>query len=168
MKSHGFQHDLFRDFANCGIELSQAEQETVQEAFKILERILRVHGVGLSCSDQVADYLKLTIATRPHESFVVLFLDSQHRLIEAQEMYRGTINHISVFPRDIAEQALRLNAGACILCCNRPAGISQDTSQDQSFSHKIKDALAIFDIQVLDYVTISGTNHQSLTQLGLL
>ena len=135
MKSHSHpgQVDLFHD---CGIELSVAEKKTIREAFKILEKALRVPGVSLTSPELVADYMKLNIATRPHEVFVVLFLDNQHRLIETQEMFRGTIDGASVYPREIVKEALHLNAAACILAHNHPSGVTEPSSADRAITQQ--------------------------------
>lgn len=166
------QLDLFTDglsgFKDCAAELSIHEQKTIQEAFKILERSLRKPGIALTSPELVANYMKLNIAVRPHEVFVVLFLDSQHRLIESQEMFRGTINQASVYPREIVKEALRLNAAACILAHNHPSGIAEPSVADKEITKKIKQALELIEVTVLDHFVIGGTSHMSFAERGLM
>ena len=165
MKSNRSQLDIFQD---CGIELSRDERKTVNAAFKILDKAIRAPGASLTSPELVADYIKLNIATRPHEVFIVLFLDNQHRMIESQEMFRGTINQASVYPREIVKEALRLNAAACILAHNHPSGVTEPSSSDQAITKKIQMALDLIDVRVLDHFVIGGQKHQSFAQLGLM
>ncbi len=157
------QLDLFRD---CGVELSAHEKETLREAFKILERALRIPGVALTNPNLVSDYMKLNIAIRPHEVFVVLFLDNQNRLIDAIEMFRGTIDQASVYPREIVKEALRLNAAACILAHNHPSGVAEPSGSDRQITQKVKQALELIDVRVLDHFIIGGLTHTSFAKRG--
>lgn len=165
MTEQSRQTDLFRD---CIAEISAHEQQTIQEAFKILERSLRSPGVSMTNPEQVANYMKLNIAVKPHEVFMVMFLDSQHRLVETQEMFRGTINQASVYPREIVKEALRLNAAACILAHNHPSGIAEPSVTDKEITKKIKQALELIEVTVLDHFVIGGTTHTSFVERGLM
>jgi DNA repair protein RadC len=113
-------------------------------------------------------YLKLNIATRPHEVFVVLFLDNQHRVIETKELFRGTIDGASVYPREVVKEALQLNAAAVILAHNHPSGITEPSPADRDITHKIKQAMGLMDIRVLDHLIIGGTSHTSFAEMGLM
>ncbi|ASF48866.1 hypothetical protein CEK71_21150 [Methylovulum psychrotolerans] len=148
--------------------MSAYERHTIQTAFKILERSLRKAGAAMTTPEQVADYMKLSIATRPHEVFVVMFLDNQNCLIETQEMFRGTINQASVYPREIVKEALRLNASSCILAHNHPSGIAEPSIADREITKKIKQALELVEVRVLDHLVIGGTSHVSFVERGLM
>jgi DNA repair protein RadC len=165
MLNPSHQLDLFRD---CGVELSAHEKQTLREAFKILKRALRTPGAALTSPELVSDYMKLNIATRPHEVFVVLFLDNQNRLIDTQEMFRGTINAASVYPREIVKEALRLNAAACILAHNHPSGIAEPSVADLDITKKVKQALELIEVRVLDHFIIGGISHTSFAERGLM
>ena len=93
-------------FKDCAVELNADETRTIKDAVHILERKLTRSGACLTSSSLVADYLKPHIATKPYEVFVCVFLDSQNRLIEAAEMFRGTLAQTSVYPREIVKAAL--------------------------------------------------------------
>ena len=102
---------LFRDYA---AELTADEARTIRDAVAILERTLRKPGACLTNPGLVADYVKLQIAPKPYEVFLCLFLDAQNRLIEAREMFRGTLAQTSVYPREVVKAALGVNAAAVI------------------------------------------------------
>lgn len=162
-----FQH-AWDDFKPCASELTDHEQKILGEAAAILKRALRRPGAALTSPHLVAEYLKFNIATRPHEVFVVLFLDNQHCLIDARELFRGTIDAASVYPREIVKEALALNASAVILAHNHPSGIAEPSTADRNITHKIKDALALVEIRTLDHVIIGGTSHMSFADRGLM
>jgi DNA repair protein RadC len=166
------QIDLFQDdwsaFQRCAGELTDPEQKILREASAILERTLRRPGAALTSPELVADYLKFNIATRPYEVFVVLFLDNQHCLIESKELFRGTIDGASVYPREVVKEALQLNASAVILAHNHPSGIAEPSQADHNITRKLKEALALVEIRTLDHIVIGGTAHMSFAQHGLI
>jgi DNA repair protein RadC len=167
-----YQLDLFKDdpdsFKKCASELSAREKKTIQDALAILESTLRTPGTALTSPQLVADYLKLNIAMRPHEVFVVLFLDNQHRVIETKELFRGTIDSASVYPREVVKEALQLNAAAVILAHNHPSGIAEPSTADREITQKIRDAMGLMDIRVLDHFIIGGNSHMSFAEMGLI
>ncbi len=163
------QLDIFNDgFKECAVELSAHEQKIIRDAFRILERTLRKPGAAMSKPELVSNYLKLTIAAKPHEVFTVMFLDNQNSLIETQEMFRGTINQASVYPREIVKEALRLNASGCILAHNHPSGITEPSECDKVITQKIKQALELIEVRTLDHIVIGGTAHMSFAERGLM
>ena len=166
-----YQIDLFKDdpdsFKKCASELSAREKKTIQDALAILESTLRTPGTALTSPQLVADYLKLNIAMRPHEVFVVLFLDNQHRVIETKELFRGTIDAASVYPREVVKEALQLNAAAVILA-HHPSGIAEPSTADREITQKIRDAMGLMDIRVLDHFIIGGNSHMSFAEMGLI
>jgi DNA repair protein RadC len=168
------QIDIFTDFATGGsfravaADLTEAEKKTIQEAFAILERTLRRSGVELTAPGSVADYLKLNSSSREHEVFTVLFLDNKNCLIEKQDMFRGTINAASVYPREVVKEALRLNAAAVILAHNHPSGVEEPSQADRAITKRVKDALELVGVQTLDHFIIARTNHLSFAEKGLM
>jgi DNA repair protein RadC len=160
--------DAWDDFKPCASELTNHEQKILGEAAAILKRALRRPGAALTSPDLVAEYLKFNIATRPHEVFVVLFLDNQHCLIDARELFRGTIDAASVYPREVVKEALALNASAVILAHNHPSGIAEPSQADHNITQKITAALSLVEIRTLDHMIIGGTSHMSFAQRGLI
>ena len=116
----------------------------------------------------VRQYLQLQLGARPHEVFAVLFLDSQHRLIALEEMFRGTLSQTSVYPREVVMRSLSLNAAAVVLAHNHPSGSTQPSRADQTLTQTLKSALALVDVRVLDHFVVTSTQSLSMAEQGLL
>ena len=116
----------------------------------------------------VRDYLQLQLGSRPHEIFAVLFLDSQHRLIALEEMFRGTLTQTSVYPREVVIRALALNAASVVLAHNHPSGSAQPSRADEMLTQTLKTALALVDVRVLDHFVVTASQAVSMAELGLL
>jgi DNA repair protein RadC len=115
---------------------------------------------------EVENYLKIQLASQPDEWFAVLFLTSQHRLIRSERLFRGTVNSSHVHVRVIARKALELNAAAVILAHNHPSGIAEASSADRGITTRIKDALEVFDINVLDHFVVTAGECCSFADRG--
>ena len=100
--------------------------------------------------------------------FACLFLDNQHRVILLEELFRGTIDGASVYPREVVKQALYHNAAAVIFAHNHPSGISEPSQADKHITEKLKQALSLFDIRVLDHFIIGDGQPYSFAEHGLL
>ena len=118
--------------------------------------------------DAVCDYLKIHFAGREYESFVVLFLDAQNRLIMAEEKFRGTLTQTSVYPREIVKTALAQNAACVIFSHNHPSGVPQPSRADEALTQTLKAALALVDVRVLDHIIVGGSGTLSFAERGLL
>jgi DNA repair protein RadC len=116
----------------------------------------------------VRDYLQLQLGSRPHEVFAVLFLDSQHRLIALEELFRGTLTQTSVYPREVVVRALALNAASVVLAHNHPSGAAKPSRADEALTQTIKAALALIDVRVLDHFVVTSNLAVSMAELGLL
>ncbi len=116
----------------------------------------------------VRDYLQLQLGSRLHEIFAVLFLDSQHRLIVLEEMFRGTLTQTSVYPREVVIRALALNAASVVLAHNHPSGMAKPSRADEALTQTLKSALALVDVRVLDHFVVTSTGAVSMAELGLL
>jgi DNA repair protein RadC len=121
-----------------------------------------------STPQEVRDYLQLQLGSRPHEIFAVLFLDSQHRLIVLEELFRGTLTQTSVYPREVVVRALALNAASVVLAHNHPSGGAQPSRADEALTHTLKAALGLVDVRVLDHFVVTSTQVVSMAELGLL
>lgn len=113
---------------------------------------------SLSSPQAVRQFLQLQIGNKSYESFVVLFLDVKNRLIISQELFRGSLSHASVYPREVVKSALAHNAASVILAHNHPSGSSEPSNADLSLTQTLKSALALVDIRVLDHFIVA--NHQ--------
>lgn len=139
----------------------------IAEALALLACEIR-HTDALASPEAVKDFLRLQLADRLHEVFGVLFLDAQHRVIEFQEMFRGTLTQTSVYPREVVIEALKQNAAALILCHNHPSGCADPSTADKSLTHTLKQALALVDVRVLDHMVVTRGHVASFAELGLI
>ena len=125
-------------------------------------------GTLLSSPKATADYLRARLATLDYELFTVVFLDNRHRLIACEELFRGTIDGASVYPREVVKAALKHNAAAVILAHNHPSGVAEPSLADERITHRLRDALSLVDIRVLDHLIVAGGDIVSLAERGLL
>src|SRR5882672_5781816 len=123
---------------------------------------------ALTSPKAVRDYLRLSLAGREQEVFVVLMLDAQHRVIASEELFRGTLTQTSVYPREVVKCALKHNAAAAIFAHNHPSGVAEPSHADEILTRSLKSALALVDIQVLDHFIVAGSRTMSFAERGLL
>jgi DNA repair protein RadC len=122
----------------------------------------------LAAPADAARFLKAKLLDLPHEVFCCLFLDTRHRLIRYEELFRGTIDGATVYPREVVKRALAHNASAVILGHNHPSGVSEPSEADRSITLKLAKALALVEIRLLDHVVVSRGGHVSLAERGLV
>jgi DNA repair protein RadC len=125
-------------------------------------------GPALEAPQATRAFLVAQLRDRPYEVFCCLHLDNRHRLIAFDELFRGTIDGASVHPREVVRQALARNAAAVILAHNHPSGVSEPSQADELITARLRDALALVDIRVLDHLVVGGTHCSSFAELGLL
>lgn len=116
----------------------------------------------------VREYLQLQMGGRAHEVFAVMFLDSQNRLIALEELFRGTLNQTSVYPREVVLRALHHHAAAVVLAHNHPSGEARPSRADESLTQTLKAALALVDVRVLDHFVVTRTEACSMAEMGLV
>lgn len=143
------------------------DDDTIALALAVLDRRIR-RGPAMTSPQNVKDYLRLKPAPYEHEVFAVLFLDAQHRVIEFQEVFRGTLSQASVYPREIVKLALGMNAGAVVLSHNHPSGFAEPSRADEHLTQTLKSALALVDVRVLDHVVVSASGTVSMAERGLI
>jgi DNA repair protein RadC len=125
-------------------------------------------GEPLSSPAQTARFLGAKLRDYPYEVFAVLFLDNRHRVIAFEELFRGTIDGASVHPREVVRRAIACNAAAVILAHNHPSGVTEPSSADQRITARLREALALVDVRVLDHLIIGDGPCCSLAERGLL
>ncbi|HKC53198.1 MAG TPA: DNA repair protein RadC [Burkholderiales bacterium] len=151
--------------------LGSAKLAQLQAALELARRALREEissRDALSSPRAVRDYLRLALAGREQEVFVVLLLDAQHRVIASEELFRGTLTQTSVYPREVVKCALRHNAAAVIFAHNHPSGVAEPSHADEILTRSLKAALALVDTQVLDHFIVAGSRTMSFAERGLL
>ena len=141
----------------------------IQVALDILEkRIAYNTDSPILTSPQVSkDYVKLQLSTYEHEVFACLFLDNQHKVITFEEISHGTIDGASVYPREIVKACLNHNAAAVIFAHNHPSGNPEPSTADQTITKRLRDALSLIDVRVLDHLVV-GNDVVSFAERGLI
>jgi DNA repair protein RadC len=147
---------------------TQADNSLIASALKVLEQRQRYISHTFESPQAGKDYARLCLGLLEHEVFMVLFLDSQHRLIAAEEMFRGTVSQTSVYPREVLKAALRHNASAVILAHNHPSGVAEPSRADEYLTTQLKSALAFVDVRVIDHLVVSCTEVISFAERGLI
>lgn len=148
--------------------LSASAQHTIREALTLLERQLREPGASFTSSHAVRDWLRLQLATLEREEFTALFLDNQHRLIAHDTLFSGTINHTQVHPREVVKAALKHNAAAILVAHCHPSGLAEPSDADRRITERLKQALDLVDIRLLDHLVVGGMDVISFAERGWL
>ena len=164
-KTDPFTTGLVREIGGSYAPVS--DEVVIDTALGILARRIS-KGPLLSSPSAVKNYLRLRFAELQHEVFCLLFLDKRHRLIACEEMFRGTIDGASVHPREVVKTALRHNSAAVILCHNHPSNCAEPSHADELITHRLKSALDLVDIRVIDHLVIGGEFSVSFAKRGLL
>ena len=143
------------------------DDQIIQRALDLLAARLHV-GEVLSSPAVVHDYLRLHLGAREHEVFVVILLDSQNRVRDILDLFRGTLTQTSVYPREVVKLALAANAGGVIFAHNHPSGVAEPSRADELLTQSLKQALALVDVRVLDHFVVAGNGVMSFAERGLL
>lgn len=149
-------------------ELAPADQQKVREALILLECQLREPGPSFTSSQAARDWLRLQLATLEREEFTALFLDNQHRLIAHDTLFTGTINHTQVHPREVVKAALKHNAAAILVAHSHPSGLAEPSDADRRITERLKQALDLVDIRLLDHLVVGGMDIVSFAERGWL
>jgi len=149
--------------------LGSAKFAQLQAVLEMSRRYLReqLHRSDvLTSPQQTRDYLRARLAGYPYEVFACLFLDNRHRVIEYEELFRGTIDGASVHPREVVRRSLSHNAAALILAHNHPSGVAEPSQADRAITRRLKAALELVDIRLLDHLIVGSGEISSLAELG--
>jgi DNA repair protein RadC len=166
----GLLGTAYRDLARIK-GMGAAKAALLSAILELARRALREQlraGAALTAPGAVRDYLRLALGGRPHEAFLCLFLDAQHRVIAIEELFRGTLTQTSVYPREVVKAALAANAAAVIFAHNHPSGVAQPSQADELLTRQLKEALALVDIRVLDHFVVAGNQALSFAERGLM
>jgi DNA repair protein radc len=156
----------------CGFRgLSRTKYAQILAAIELGKRYLAAslqQKDVLTCPKTTRDYLTAQLRAYPHEVFACLFLDNRHHIISFDKMFNGTIDGASVYPREVVKRALGHNAAAVIFAHNHPSGIAEPSSADISLTQRLKTALELVDIRVLDHFIVGNSQAVSFAERGLL
>lgn len=156
--------DLLRQSAS----LSAEEARVLEQARAILLKLARAPGRSFGAPSATREYLTTLLAPEERELFLMLALDNRHRLIASEILFAGTIDGASVHPREVVKSALRHNAAAVIFSHNHPSGVAEPSQADELITRRLRDALALVDIRVLDHFIIGTGSTCSFAERGLL
>ena len=143
-----------------------SHEAIIEAALDILDKRMRRPGAALNDPTAVRNCLRLRLSELEHEVFVILFLDTQNCLIAYEEVFRGTVNQTSVYPREVVKLALARNASAVIVAHNHPSGVPEPSSADRSLTDQLKNALGMVDVKVLDHMIVAGADIVSFAERG--
>lgn len=148
--------------------LAPATQRAIKRALTLLESQLREPGVSFTSSSSVRDWLRLQMALLEREAFMLLWLDNQNRLIAHETLFKGTINSTEVHPREVVKSGLKHNAAAAVLAHNHPSGQAEPSHADRQITKRLKSALTLVDIRLLDHLVVGGMDVVSFAERGWL
>lgn len=143
----------------------------IEQAIKIIQGRLKTPGMAITSPNLVRDYLILHLAQLEEEHFSMILLDNQHRVLGFENIFRGTIDGTSVYPREIVKTVLAHNAAAVILAHNHPSGNPEPSSADKALTNRLRESLLLIDVRVLDHIIVGGcsqTQTVSFAERGLL
>lgn len=149
--------------------LGSAKYAQLQAVLELAKRAISEelsNGCSLSSPGAVRQFLQLQIGHQPYESFTVLFLDVKNRLIKAQELFRGSLSHASVYPREVVKSALAHNAASVILAHNHPSGSTEPSAADLALTQTLVAGLGLVDIRVLDHFIVANNQIYSFAEHG--
>lgn len=174
MRHFGSLHAMFgasvKDFSALH-GMGPAKFAQLQAVMELARRAMEeqlTSGHTLGSPQAVKDYLRVVFRNMGHESFVVLFLDVKNRLIATREMFRGTLTHTSVYPREVVKEALTHNACSVMLAHNHPSGTPDPSESDLLLTRTLMQALALIDVRILDHFVIAGHQVHSFAEHGQL
>jgi DNA repair protein RadC len=156
--------ELLAIFLRTGV----AGRSAVDLARHLLSEFGTLRAGALENPQAVRDYLKALLRHEPHEVFGCLFLDAKHRLLAFEALFQGTIDSASVYPRQVVKRALAYNAAALILTHNHPSGVAEPSQADRDLTRRLKDALALVEVRVLDHFIVGDGEPFSMAEHGWL
>ena len=151
--------------------LGEAKYAQLQASLEMGRRFLAEklrREVLLGSTRDTRDFLQAQLRDRKNEVFCVLFLDNRHRVLAFEELFQGTLNGTAVYPREVVKRALRLNAAAVILVHNHPSGVAEPSRADELLTGRLKEALALVDIRLLDHLVVGDGEMVSFSERGMI
>ena len=148
--------------------MNKEEKTIIENAIQILDNELKITELLVEGPAHVKQYLRLKLESQEREVFAVLFLDNSHKLIKYVELFQGTINEASVYPREVIKEALLSNSAAMILVHNHPSGNANASPADIKITKHISECANLFDIRLLDHMIVCKGEVLSFAEKGLL
>lgn len=148
------------------MQYTKREMSTIERALGILEKAVS-KGAMMTSAAATKDFLKLKLRAEESEKFLVIFLTNQHEMIAHEIMFHGTIDGAAVYPREVVKRVLHYNAAAVVFAHNHPSGIADPSQSDIAITRRLKSALELIDVRVLDHLIV-GETVTSMAELGLV
>ncbi|MCU6359073.1 RadC family protein [Enterobacter quasiroggenkampii] len=150
----------------CLLPVTSGLTSYAQRTIRRADKYLRQTGIPFTSSTAARDWLRLQLAGQEREVFMVLYLDNQHRLLESETLFAGSVNHVHVHPREVVKSALRFNAAAVVFAHNHPSGDSEVSQCDRNITGRLQKALALVDVKTLDHLVIGSEGIVSFAERG--
>lgn len=148
--------------------ITPEEEQVLVQARTILLKLSGRAGEALGASGAVREYLIALLSHQERECFVLILLDTRHRVLVSEILFVGTIDGANVYPREVVKCALRHNAAAAVIAHNHPSAVAEPSAADEYVTRRLKDALALVDIRLLDHFVVAGASAYSFAEAGLL
>jgi len=157
----------FCSYKGMGLAKYAQLHASLEVSKRVLKDELRESDV-ITSPDVCKRYVQHALANRQHETFAVLYLNNQHAILDMEELFQGTIDAASVYPREVVRHVLNKGAAAVILCHNHPSGSTQASQADIQITRRLQSALELIDVRVLDHLIVAGSHVVSFTEQGLM
>ncbi|RMQ98656.1 putative DNA repair protein [Pseudomonas savastanoi pv. glycinea] len=161
-------HSINEAIADMDSIARSIEDEMIQDALEILDHRLFTHETALESPPDVASYLKLKLAAEEHEAFAVVFLNAKHQPLVFEILFRGSIDCAAIYPRQVVKRALAHNAAAVIISHNHPSGCTEPSSADITLTTRVRDALSLVDVRLVDHFIVGSGKPLSFAERGLI
>lgn len=149
------------------MQFTKDEQATINKAIQILEsKVLSTDFI--TSSSKAVEIFRLKLSSKTYEVFAVMFLTTRNQVIEVTEMFNGTIDAASVYPREVAKRALEVNAASIIMAHNHPSDNAEPSNSDIVLTNRLASALGLLDITVIDHIIVTKNDYCSFAERGLL
>jgi len=158
---------LSEDEGKYSIKPNISKQEIITLAIQLIDTLFKA-GTTISDPHDTRDFLKLKLGSLEHEVFAIILLNNRHQIIHYEHLFRGTIDGASVYPREVVKLALKHNAAAAIISHNHPSGNPEPSEADKGITKRLKDALNLVEIRLLDHLIVGQCEIVSLAERGLL
>ena len=172
MRSGTSPRHAARNFAFCAVKgIGEAKFAQLQATLELSRRHLLStlqRGDALTSPADTRNYLSARLRHREREVFACLYLDNRHRVLGYEELFFGTIDGASVHPREVVRHCIAHNAAAVILAHNHPSGVAEPSRSDEEITRRLKEALALVDVRVLDHMVVGDGSITSLAERGLI
>ena len=153
---------------NAQSQHKEQEDQIIEQAIRIIEARMQGPEFNVTKPEDAKNYFRLHLRERKAESFMVMYLDNQHGFMGVKEMFRGTIDGASVHPREVVRATLAFNAAALILAHNHPSGIALPSKADERITQRLKSALELIDVRILDHFIVGRDEVYSFAEHGLI